>query len=126
MVEKKAVVGKCILVAEDDKFCQMALGAIVKAAGATATMTENGEKCVKEFAANSKKYKLILMDISMPVMDGYAATKAIRKVDKKIKIIGLSADDDEDTKAEALKCGMNSLLFKPIKKVELQSIIKDV
>ena len=119
-------VGKCILVAEDDKFCQMALGAIVKAVGAIATMTENGERCVKEFSANPKKYKLVLMDISMPIMDGYSATKAIRKLDKKIRIVGLSGDDDDDTKKEAIASGMNQVMVKPIKKPDLQKIIKDV
>lgn len=115
---------KCILVAEDDKFCQMALGAIAKSAGAIATMTENGLKCVKEFVTNPKKYRLVLMDICMPTMDGYTATIEIRKLDKGVQIIGLSADDNEDTKEQALKAGMNHIIVKPVKKSELLTFIK--
>ena len=117
---------KHILVAEDDKFCQIALATIAKSAGAVATMTDDGQKCVNEFASNPKKYHLILMDICMPNMDGYSATQAIRKFDKGIRIVGLSGDDDESTKSLALKSGMNQVLVKPIKKTELQSLIKSL
>ena len=50
-----------ILVAEDDKFSQTVLMAIIKASGAIGTVTEDGHKCVTEFMANPKKYNLILM-----------------------------------------------------------------
>lgn len=118
------VAKKCILVAEDDRFCQMALGAIMKAAGATATMTDDGLKCVQELAANPTKYHMVLMDIFMPVMDGYSATVEIRKVNKGIKIVGLSSEEGEDVRQQALRCGMNGIVTKPVKKSELVSLIK--
>ena len=115
---------KQILVAEDDKFSQIALMSLLKSTGAAATITEDGDKCVKEFVANPKKYSLILMDICMPKMDGYTATTEIRRANKIVKIIGLSADGDDDVVASALKAGMNSVMKKPIKKVELQNLLK--
>ena len=63
-------------------------------------------------------YQLILMDIQMPVMNGYEATKAIRKLENKelasIPIIAMTANAFEEDKQEALKCGMNSHISKPI------------
>lgn len=63
-------------------------------------------------------YQLILMDIQMPVMNGYEATKAIRRLENKelasIPIIAMTANAFEEDKQEALKCGMNSHISKPI------------
>ena len=115
-----------ILIAEDDKFSQTVLMAIIKAAGAVGTVTDDGHVCVKEFASNPKKYKLVLMDICMPNMDGYKATAEIRKIDSKIIIIGLSGDNDAKTIEAAKKAGMNSIIQKPIKKAELVEIIKGI
>eukprot|EP00826_Nyctotherus_ovalis_P057270 TRINITY_DN7822_c0_g2_i1.p1 TRINITY_DN7822_c0_g2~~TRINITY_DN7822_c0_g2_i1.p1 ORF type:complete len:167 (-),score=53.67 TRINITY_DN7822_c0_g2_i1:182-655(-) len=119
------MMSKEILVAEDDKFCQMMLTGILKSSGAVATMTEDGDKCVKAFKASPQKFKLILMDICMPVMDGYKAAEAIRKIDPKITIIGLSGDNDEKTVAAAKKAGMTKIIQKPLKKAEIQAIIKE-
>ncbi|MDE7431251.1 MAG: response regulator, partial [Lachnospiraceae bacterium] len=63
-------------------------------------------------------YQLVLMDIQMPVMNGYEATKEIRRLENKelasIPIIAMSANAFEEDKQEALKCGMNGHIAKPI------------
>eukprot|EP00826_Nyctotherus_ovalis_P021206 TRINITY_DN16802_c0_g1_i6.p1 TRINITY_DN16802_c0_g1~~TRINITY_DN16802_c0_g1_i6.p1 ORF type:complete len:121 (-),score=47.40 TRINITY_DN16802_c0_g1_i6:62-424(-) len=120
------MMAKEILVAEDDKFSQVMLTAMLKGTGAAVTITDNGEKCVKAFAANPKKFRLILMDIYMPVMDGYKATEAIRKMDAKVAIIGLSGDSDAKTVEAAKKAGMTRIIQKPLKKAEIQNIIKEM
>lgn len=63
-------------------------------------------------------YKLVLMDIQMPVMNGYEAARAIRSLGNKelarIPIIAMTANAFEEDKQEALKCGMNAHIAKPI------------
>ena len=63
-------------------------------------------------------YQLVLMDVQMPVMNGYEATRAIRRLDNKalasIPILAMSANAFEEDKQEALKCGMNGHIAKPI------------
>ncbi len=117
---------KWVLVADDDAMCQKVIAVMLKSLGATAVAAEDGVKCVKEFKTNPKKYKLILMDLSMPNMDGFEATMAIRKLDPKIRIIGISGDHDDETKQEAIRSGMNQLMVKPLKKTDLQTLLKSV
>ena len=63
-------------------------------------------------------YQLVLMDVRMPVMNGYEATRAIRKLDDpdlaSIPILAMTANAFEEDKQEALNCGMNGHLAKPI------------
>ena len=63
-------------------------------------------------------YKLILMDVQMPVMGGYEATRTIRQLENKqlasIPIIAMTANAFEEDKKEALECGMNGHIAKPI------------
>ena len=63
-------------------------------------------------------YELILMDVQMPVMNGYEATKEIRRLENKelanIPILAMTANAFEEDKKEALKCGMNGHIAKPI------------
>eukprot|EP00831_Metopus_contortus_P048719 TRINITY_DN3986_c0_g1_i4.p1 TRINITY_DN3986_c0_g1~~TRINITY_DN3986_c0_g1_i4.p1 ORF type:complete len:152 (+),score=30.48 TRINITY_DN3986_c0_g1_i4:47-457(+) len=113
-----------VLVAEDEKMAQMVLNSMLKSLGAVATLTDDGSKCVKEFNANPKKYQIILMDFLMPTMNGIEATKEIRKKDPKIKIIGLSAEEDPSSRDAALKAGMTKVMKKPLKKTDLQELLK--
>ena len=117
---------KNVLIADDDAMCQKILGVMLKSLGAVAIAAMDGALCVKEFKANPKKYKLILMDLSMPNMDGFEATAIIRKLDPKIRIVGISGDHDDETKAEAARSGMNQLMVKPLKKTDLQALLKTV
>ena len=73
--------------------------------------------------AREKQYQLILMDIHMPLMDGYEATRLIREVNKDILIIGLSADVTKQAIDKSLKLGMNDYLTKPLSKEKLQNIL---
>jgi CheY-like chemotaxis protein len=73
---------------------------------------------------NTSKYKLILMDIQMPVMDGLTATKKIREIDKNIPIIALSANAMSEDVANTKNVGMNDYLVKPIDIDKLYAILK--
>ena len=87
----------------------------------------NGEEGVKKLIENH--YDIILMDLQMPIMDGYEATIAIRKgeageANKNITIIAVTADVMESTKMRVMEIGMNHYLSKPLDKDSLfQNIV---
>lgn len=88
-------------------------------AGFCTEIAGNGKIAV-EMLKKSKPgyYQLVLMDVQMPEMDGYQATRTIRKLENKelasIPILAMTANAFEEDKQEALKCGMNGHLAKPI------------
>ncbi|WP_310441315.1 ATP-binding protein [Sulfurimonas sp.] len=101
-----------ILVVEDNLTNQLVLLGLLEDSVKEIDIAKNGKEAVEMFEKG--KYDLILMDLQMPVMDGYEATTIIRKVDKDIPIIALTANamKEEIEKTEAV--GMNEHLVKPI------------
>ena len=83
----------------------------------------NGEEAVK--LAKAESPQLILMDLSLPVIDGLAATRLIRKLPdcQRTPIIAVSAHDTSDFQSEALQAGCNSYITKPIDFNELEHMI---
>lgn len=108
-----------ILLTEDNELNQEIAEEILTEAGFTVEIAENGKRAV-EMLKNTEPgyYQLILMDIQMPVMDGYQATKAIRKLADKelasIPIVAMTANAFEEDKQAALRYGMNAHITKPI------------
>ena len=108
-----------ILLAEDVLLNQEIAVAILGDAGFTTEVAENG-KIALEMVQNSQPgyYQLVLMDVQMPVMNGYEAARAIRKLDNaalaSLPIIAMTANAFEEDKREALACGMNGHIAKPI------------
>jgi len=108
-----------ILLAEDNELNQEIAAAILGDAGFTTEIANNGEEAVN-MLKNSRPgyYQLILMDVRMPVMDGYEAARKIRGLDNKelasIPILAMTANAFEEDKREALSNGMNGHLAKPI------------
>lgn len=108
-----------ILLAEDVELNQEIASAILGDAGFTVEIAENGQIAV-DMVKNSVPgyYQVVLMDIRMPVMNGYEATGAIRKLEQpelaSIPILAMSANAFEEDKREALKWGMNGHIAKPI------------
>lgn len=108
-----------ILLAEDIDLNQEIAIAILSEAGFQVDVAENGKIAVDMLKQSEPGYyQLVLMDIQMPVMNGYEATKKIRRLENKelasIPIIAMSANAFEEDKQEALKCGMNGHIAKPI------------
>ena len=111
--------GGRILLAEDNALNQEIAVAILEEAGLTVDVAENGARAVEMLKASSPGYyQLVLMDIQMPVMDGYTAAKAVRGLENQklasIPIIAMTANAFEEDKKEALRCGMNGHIAKPI------------
>jgi CheY-like chemotaxis protein len=120
--------GKTILVVEDNAMNQMVIKMITKKWLNTVVLyANNGQEGLDMFKTN--KIDLVLMDLQMPVMDGYEATIAIRNgevgaVNATIPIIAVTADVMESTKLRTAEIGMNHYLSKPIKKEALYNIVK--
>ena len=120
--------GKHVLVAEDIEINWEITNEILTSVGLKADHAENGEECVKMFkASETGAYDLILMDIRMPVLDGYGATKAIRALERKdndIPIVALTADAFSDDVQYCLSVGMNDHIAKPINTKELLRLLQ--
>ncbi len=108
-----------ILLAEDNELNQEIARAILEDSGFTVEVAGNGKIAVEKLEASEVGYyQLVLMDVQMPVMNGYEATKAIRSLKNQdlatIPIIAMTANAFEEDKQEAIRCGMNGHIAKPI------------
>ncbi|MBL6989023.1 MAG: response regulator [Bacteriovoracaceae bacterium] len=107
-----------ILVAEDDPINQTLIGEILKKIGRTFEVVGNGKEVLEKLEHTT--YKIILMDLQMPELDGLAATIQIRSKGIKIPIIALTAHALVEYKVKAKKAGMNDYLTKPIDRDDLR------
>lgn len=82
----------------------------------------NGLEAIKECENN--KIDLILMDIRMPLLNGYDATREIKKINPQLPIIIQTAYADSNSRLEAISCGCNEILYKPYSSKQLLSKIK--
>lgn len=109
---------KRILLAEDIDINWEVAYEILSSVGLTLERAVNGKDCVEKFESSEiGYYDAILMDIRMPVMNGYEATKAIRELeraDKDLPIIAMTADAFSDDVQYCIDCGMNGHLAKPV------------
>ena len=111
------LVGKEILIVEDNELNMEIAQIVLRKAGLVVDTAENGREAVAK--AQAKRYDMILMDIQMPVMNGYEATRAIRQLaDKRlasVPIIAMTANAFQEDKAKALSEGMDGHVAKPLK-----------
>ncbi len=121
--------GRKILLAEDNDLNWEIAQELLSEIGLELDWAENGQICVEKFENSSVgTYDGILMDIRMPVMTGYEATKAIRKLDRSdastIPIIAMTADAFSDDIQKCLACGMNGHIAKPIDMREVTRMLE--
>lgn len=103
--------GKKILLVEDNHFNVMVAQQILAKEKLIIDVAENGLVAISK--AKNNQYDVILMDIQMPFVDGYEATREIRKFNKKIPILALSASVFSEVKENVMACGMDGFIFKP-------------
>jgi PAS domain S-box-containing protein len=129
--------GRNILIAEDIEINREIISAILEETGVSVDYAENGSIAVSKFKADPGKYDLILMDINMPEMDGYEATRQIRALSRvsagtqaiaeaiveamDVTIIAMTANVFKEDIEKCLAAGMNDHIGKPINRDELFS-----
>ena len=123
--------GMRFLCAEDNELNAEILTELLKIEGAECTICENGEEILKAFEQSAPgDYDMILMDVQMPVMNGYEATKAIRrsshKLAKTIPIIAMTANAFSEDIQHSLTAGMNAHVSKPVEMKVLEKTIRSI
>jgi signal transduction histidine kinase/ActR/RegA family two-component response regulator len=115
------LIGKRILVAEDNRINQMVTKKILEKNKMHCTIAANGQLAVEQ--VKKQKFDLILMDINMPVMNGINATQKIREFDPNIPILALTAVEVEEMRYSILDSGMNDIIVKPYDVTKFNQII---
>ena len=114
---------KKILLVEDNPVNQMVAQAMLEKMGYEVITAVNGQQGVD--VMKSQAIDLVLMDLHMPVMDGYEATRQIRELmDRRVPILAMTADAGMGDKDNCLAAGMDDHLPKPIKMEVLQQVVE--
>lgn len=119
LLEKK---GTTILVAEDEITNFIYIREVLKKFDFTIIHAENGKEALRYFKEN-KDIDLVLMDIKMPIMDGYETTLAIREISSTVPIIAITAYAMAEDESQALAAGCNEYISKPASKQKLYDLI---
>ncbi len=110
----RGIAGASVLLVEDNQINQQIAIELLTLAGLEVTTAENGQEAIEQVKANH--FDLVLMDIQMPILDGYQATKAIRETSEfdHLPIIAMTANAMAGDKEKCIEAGMNDHLPKPI------------
>ncbi len=128
---RTSIKGKRLLLVEDNDLNREIAGEILGESGLLVEEAEDGNIAVDKLLEKGPGYySLVLMDIQMPTMDGYAATQAIRSFENKelanIPIIAMTANAFEEDKRKALEMGMNAHIAKPIDVKQLLDVLEHI
>ena len=118
-----SIEGLSILLVEDNELNMEIAKFIIENEGANVTCATNGKEAVDIYKKSPEFFDIILMDIMMPEMDGYEATKVIRSFDQQIPIVAMTANAFTEDKMKAKKSGMNAHVAKPLDKDRLIRVI---
>jgi CheY-like chemotaxis protein len=120
-----------VLLVEDNSINMKLLVATMRKLKRPHTCAANGLEAVSAYSSSPSSYALILMDISMPVMDGFAATELIRNLEEKNKwgrctVIALTGVGDAEAKKRAFLAGVDDFMTKPVSMAKLGGIINNI
>lgn len=110
-----------ILVVDDAEFLRVRISKMLSSEGHDILEAENGAKAVETY--QSSKPDMVLMDITMPEMDGLAALREIKKIDPAAKVVMLTALGQESVVLEAIKAGARDFVVKPFEKERVLSAV---
>lgn len=111
--------GMRVLVAEDNAINQKLLNKVLTRLGVHVTLVDNGQQAVQ--ACQAQPFDVVLMDLQMPVMDGFEATRQIRKLHDTLPILAASANVVNEERIRAQRAGVNGYIDKPI---DLQALAR--
>ena len=117
-----------ILLVEDNAVNQKVALFSLRKMGHEVDIAENGEICLEKF--NKHSYDVILMDVQMPIMDGYEATRHIRETEKQkglrpVRIIAMTANAEKSERSFCLSIGMDEYISKPFKPEKLARLLME-
>ncbi|MEI6125822.1 MAG: response regulator [Pseudomonadota bacterium] len=114
-----------VLLVEDNPVNQKLGFTLLTKAGYNVIVAGNGSDAIEKFEAEPQRYDIILMDVQMPVMDGFAATRSLReKGYSAVPIIAMTAEAMKGDREKCLAAGMNDYISKPIKKEIVFAMLK--
>ncbi|RIZ53836.1 response regulator [Vibrio sp. PID23_8] len=117
---------KNILIVEDTESNQLVIKLILNKLGHHVYIANHGAKAIELLDENSQSIDMILMDISMPVMDGITATRLIRNKGIEIPIVALTAHASESDKNTCLQAGMDGFVSKPVRRQDIYKAIQSL
>jgi len=131
LIESAPFHAERLLLVEDNELNQEIAAEILQEAGFSVDIASNGQLAIEKLTASQPGYyQLILMDVQMPIMNGYEATRAIRGLENpqlaSIPILAMTANAFEEDKQEALRSGMNGHIAKPINIDNLINTLKNI
>ena len=123
---RRALAGTRLLVVEDNIINQRVAREILQSRGATVEVVANGREAVETLRHDPQRFDAVLMDLQMPGMDGYAATRAIRQEwpALALPVIAVTANAVRSEQAACLEAGMNDYLSKPIDPKRLEAVLR--
>ncbi|KQN65338.1 hybrid sensor and regulator [Duganella sp. Leaf61] len=118
--------GMRILLVEDNEINQEVALYILQHAGAVVTMVSNGQLAVNQLLDDAGRYDVVLMDLQMPVLNGYDATEAIRAAGLTLPVVAMTANVMEEDRQRAAEAGMDAHVAKPVDVEILIAILRDL
>lgn len=118
--------GFTVLVADDNKTNQMIASSLLEQINVDAIMASDGQEAFSLYKEAARKPDLILMDLHMPVMDGYEAARKIREISPDVPIIAMTADVITGVKEKCEACGISQYISKPFDPDRFLGLIRDV
>lgn len=113
-----------ILVVEDTELAAEMLCAVLQELGCTTEHAEDGAVALECLLMDADKFQLILMDLRMPVMDGFDATRAIKNMGIEVPVVALTADETFETRAKCDEIGFEAFRSKPLLPVQLAELLR--
>jgi CheY-like chemotaxis protein len=121
VVSERQLQGISILVVEDNPFNIMVAQSLLERGGATVDVATNGEEALNKLQPG--KYHLVLMDLNMPVMDGFEATRRLRARGITLPVIALTASLPAEVEKDVQSAGLTDIVVKPFNPDELFRVI---
>ena len=118
--------GGVILLAEDGEDNQRLISHLLRKAGYEFEIVKNGQEAIDRFLKKSDHFDLILMDMQMPVLDGYSATRQLRRMGHTLPIVALTAHALDGARDDCIEAGCNEYVAKPIDRERLFRVISQL
>jgi DNA-binding NtrC family response regulator len=115
-----------VLVVDDDETVRATAGRILKNSGHLVEFAENGERAVEIFRLDPTAFDLVLMDLTMPRMDGVATFRELKRILKSVRVILMSGFSEQDSVNQFTGKGLASFIQKPFKPDQLEEVVDSV